>query len=563
MVIRQLPLFDQVVGKPAGLRDSSEERASTPDTYKGIYAMHKYWSKKPHNLVANYIERFSQQGDFVIDSFCGSGITVIESTRLGRRAIGLDINPSAILITKASLARTDVTALKRAFNTLKNEVAEAIDELYHTECPRCKNPKAVATHTIWNNGAPSEIWYSCDRCKIEKAIKPACEADVAMASKPKRSAGWYPTNELIPNSRINAKNGMRVCDLFTPRALVGLSLLLEKIRQIDDLNLMMSMELCFTASLPQASRMVFVIRRRGKNNGAQTESRAEVGSWVIGYWVPKEHFEINVWRCFENRFRRILAGKKEINLVVPSSARDCTSFDQLNQVQEGYWISTGTAANLDIPSDSIDYAFIDPPHGNRIPYLELSLMWNAWLQLDSDWQNEIIISEARSRNKDIDDYGYRLLAAFKELWRILKPDKYASIAFNSLDDDTWFSLLNTCVGAGFTVVEIKPLEYSARSVVQDNRNNALKTDFVITCQKRQTKGVGGVTFDYDQNNLETKISELLLCCQDGAETYEIINHLFGSSIPNGKVYRISQIMQTLENKYILIGRRWYQKNLDN
>ncbi len=257
MVIRQIPLFDKVVGKSVDSKDSSEEYTSTPDTYKGIYAMHKYWSKKPHNLVANYIQRLSQPGDFVIDSFCGSGITAIESTRLGRRAIGVDINPSAVLITKASLARTDVTALKRAFNTLKNEVAEAIDELYHTECPQCKNPKAVTTHTIWNNGAPSEIWYSCDRCKIEKAIKPACEADVSMASKPKRSAGWYPTNELIPNSRINAKKGMRVCDLFTPRALVGLSLLLEKIRQIDDLNVMMSMELCFTASLPQASRMVF------------------------------------------------------------------------------------------------------------------------------------------------------------------------------------------------------------------------------------------------------------------------------------------------------------------
>lgn len=559
MVIRQLSFLDQVMDKPDDPSLSGRGCNSTPDTYKGIYAMHKYWSKKPHNLIANYIERFSQPSDFVIDSFCGSGITVIEGVRLNRRAIGIDINPSAILITKTSLARTNVHALKRTFNTLKSELAKTIDELYYTECPRCKNPAAIATHTIWSNGLPVEIWYSCEQCRVEKGVKLAGDIDLTMASKPNKTAGWYPTDQLVPNSRINAKKGMRVCDLFTPRALVGLSLLLGKIRQVEDLDIRRSLELCFTACLPQASNMVFVIRHRGKNNGEQRESKAEVGSWVIGYWIPKEHFEINVWRCFENRFRRILAGCKEINLAIPSSAKECSSFEQLNQVQEGYWVGAGSAANLDIPSDSIDYALIDPPHGNRIPYLELSLMWNAWLQLDVDWQNEIIVSEAQSRNKDINDYGYRLLAAFNELWRILKPNKYASIVFNSLDDDTWFSLLNTCMGAGFTVVEIKPLEYSARSVVQDNRNNALKTDFVITCQKRQSKGSVGLVFDNDQHTLELKLSKMLSLWRDGAETYEIINQLFVDSLREGKVYSISQILKILENKYTLKNRKWAEK----
>jgi len=41
-----------------------------PETYKGIYAMHKYWSKKPHDLIAKYIERFSTERDIVLDAFC-------------------------------------------------------------------------------------------------------------------------------------------------------------------------------------------------------------------------------------------------------------------------------------------------------------------------------------------------------------------------------------------------------------------------------------------------------------------------------------------------------------
>ena len=34
----------------------------------------------------------------------------------------------------------------------------------------------------------------------------------------------------------------------------------------------------------------------------------------------------------------------------------------------------------ELPDNSIDYILSDPPHGNRIPYLELSMLWNGWLK---------------------------------------------------------------------------------------------------------------------------------------------------------------------------------------
>ena len=52
--------------------------------------------------------------------------------------------------------------------------------------------------------------------------------------------------------------------------------------------------------------------QRGRKKNVEELPKAEVGSWVIGYWVPEEHFEINVWNCFENRFKRILKGEEEI-----------------------------------------------------------------------------------------------------------------------------------------------------------------------------------------------------------------------------------------------------------
>ena len=46
--------------------------------------------------------------------------------------------------------------------------------------------------------------------------------------------------------------------------------------------------------------MVFAVTGRGKTKGKSAD-KVEVGSWVIGYWRPPLHFEVNVWNCFENR----------------------------------------------------------------------------------------------------------------------------------------------------------------------------------------------------------------------------------------------------------------------
>lgn len=542
--------------------ETDKRDGEQPKTYTGMYAMHKYWSKKPYNLVSQYIDKYSKPNEIVLDPFCGSGVTITESVRLGRRAVGIDINPTAIVSTKMGLTHIDIKALKKTFEFLRSEVEQEINSLYQTDCPKCGNPKAISTHTIWNGEQIDEIWVECKACGSSKSVKKSSESDKSSALTPVRPACWYPTNNLIENYRVNAKSGMRVCDLFTPRALSNLSLLLEKIRQIKDEQIKSVMEFCFSAMLPQASNMVFVIRHRGKSNGTNEngEGKAEVGSWVIGYWIPPEHFEIHVWRCFNNRFKRILKGKQEVNYAIPVSASEFLSFDELEKSQIGYLVSKGTATDLSIiHSNSIDYIFTDPPHGNRIPYLELSLMWNSWLNYDFDLENEIIVSESKVRQKNVKDYEQRLKIAFGEMWRVLKLDGHASIAFNSLDDKTWLSLLNTLLAAGFEIKEITPLEYSARSVVQDTRKNALKTDFVITCQKRMQESRQQIAFGYSEKELSVAIKDYLHSRKNGAETYEIMNRLLVTSIPTGTVFKVSQIIETIKNIATFNNGRWQLK----
>ncbi len=47
--------------------------------------------------------RYSIPGDWVLDQFLGSGTTLVEAKLLNRNAVGVDINPQSILISKSNL----------------------------------------------------------------------------------------------------------------------------------------------------------------------------------------------------------------------------------------------------------------------------------------------------------------------------------------------------------------------------------------------------------------------------------------------------------------------------
>ena len=499
-------------------------------TYKGIYAMHKYWGKKPFNEISKFIEQYSAPEETVMDCFCGSGVTLIEAVKAGRKAVGVDLNPIAIKLANVSMTAVDADAINATFKAIKKKLQKTINSLYEMEY---EGQPTMVTHTIWKNGEPIEVWYCTDRDK--KKIRIGNDMDIKMCNEPAIKPKWYPESIMYENSRINVGKEQKVSDLFTPRALVGLSLICDEIKKIENDKLRAVFELTLSGTLSQASNLVFVIRGRKKNEGEP--SKAEVGSWVIGYWVPEEHFEINVWNCFENRYKRILKGEQEIYDLFSDKTDDYMN-NHLNLIN-------GSATAIPINDNSIDYVFIDPPHANRIMYMEQSLMWNAWLGLDSNicWDDEVIVTEAKDRKeKDADNYNSLLSGAFAEISRVLKPGKYFSLAFNCLDDDTWIDTLNLFVTHGFENRDIVPLEYSATSVIQDNRKNALKTDFVLTFQNTENKELSKVVFKNDEIELEEDIKEILEKNPE-YEVYNVMNALFEKTIPQGYIYKVSKIVK--------------------
>ena len=208
------------------------------------------------------------------------------------------------------------------------------------------------------------------------------------------------------------------------------------------------------------SNMVFVINRNG---------RREVGSWVIGFWLPKEHFEINVWNCFINKAKKLLKN-------LPNEHKVYSNVEIYNE--------SCLKKMKDISSDSVKLIITDPPHSNRIPYLELSEIFNSVLGVKSDFEDEIIVSNANERDKNIDKYTDDMVSFFYEVKRILKMDSFLVMFYNASNKKDWSFIKKAQQDKILCYLGCAPMEYSAKSVAQANRKGALTKDYMLFFSKK-------------------------------------------------------------------------------
>lgn len=72
---------------------------------RGDWATHnpKYRGNFAPQIPRNVIEMYSEKGDTILDPMVGAGTTLIEAKLLARNALGLDINPQAVELTRSAL----------------------------------------------------------------------------------------------------------------------------------------------------------------------------------------------------------------------------------------------------------------------------------------------------------------------------------------------------------------------------------------------------------------------------------------------------------------------------
>ena len=62
-------------------------------------------TQKPVKLMRRLIEKFTKEGDLIIDPYCGSGSTLVACAKLRREFIGCDINPNYVKIAQERIQK--------------------------------------------------------------------------------------------------------------------------------------------------------------------------------------------------------------------------------------------------------------------------------------------------------------------------------------------------------------------------------------------------------------------------------------------------------------------------
>lgn len=262
---------------------------------------------------------------------------------------------------------------------------------------------------------------------------------------------WYPDSKLRYDDGkpfMKKERSETLSDLFTHRNLITLSILFDAIGRVQDEDVRNLLKFTFTSALAQTSKLC-----------EDRPTRPFSSAWIThSYWIPQEFMEYNVWRVFSSHFEEkqgVLRGKKESQTSIGDKKlwREAKRFKDLDG-DKTILFKTLSVFDLssEIPSDSIDYCFTDPPYGDSIQYYELTKLWASWLKFQTSSSEEIIINPQQGKS---DEYYFKMMRkAFDEIYKVLKPNGYLSVTFHNTKVSIFNMIIRATEYAGFELEKI-------------------------------------------------------------------------------------------------------------
>lgn len=232
------------------------------------------------------------------------------------------------------------------------------------------------------------------------------------------------------------------------------------------------------------------------------------------YRIAPDPKEVDLMKYFELRYKKVLAAKKEMEYFINDKT--------ISNAQ----IVKGSATNLKfLPKESVDYIYTDPPYGKKIPYLDLSAMWNAWLDLEvtkEDYKQEAI--EGGEQKKSKEEYNELIAQSIKEMYRVLKYDRWLSFVFAHKDPEFWHLIIDTAESCGFEYIGAVPQKNGQTSFKKrQNPFTVLSGQLIINFRKvRNPKAILKANLGMDIAEIVMQTVEGIIAKNNGA-TLEQIN----------------------------------------
>lgn len=251
---------------------------------------------------------------------------------------------------------------------------------------------------------------------------------------------WFPTDRLVAgeegNRLINV--GIETVDaVYTKRNLRAIAACWSQIGVVTSPRLRAALQFLLTSvSTGLCSKLTrYNFGKRGN------------GAMAARLFIPHYQAEANVMKVVEGKFDDLV--KYFTNIPADSDA--CV----LNRPAQ---------CLSQIPPNSVDFVFADPPFGRNIAYSELNILWEAWLGQVTDVEKEAITSNARKW--DNGGYVAKMEAAFLEMFRVLKPGRFAMIEFNNRDPELFDGIKSAALQAGFVIRNMLLLDKDQKTFKQ-------------------------------------------------------------------------------------------------
>jgi adenine-specific DNA methylase len=435
------------------------------------YGVHPYFTRRPANVVREYIKRYSEEGDTVLDPFGGTGVTAIESFLIGRRAIQNDLNPFANFIARniADTTLPSITHLRQAFERVRQACGASLQKIEDDE-----------------NAAKEAI----EQLPLPENIKLPRNSDAEF---------FY--------------------EMFTPRQLAGLALIKQTIAQEPEGIVRDLLLLAWSASVAKLNKTFLSAKGRAASRGGSSIFS------IYRYKLATKFVELPIWETFQGRFLNVVAAKEEV-LEFRDHHRSESGVLAMLDSRKNFRTLSHDAATLDkvIKPGTVDYIFTDPPYGAFISYLDLSILWNHWLGFpvtDETRELETIVGGDKGHSEE--HYKESLARSITTSFKLLKPDRWCSIVFQHWDTSYFATILETADGCG---AELKTAITQTGDVIwsmhkKKNSASVLAGEMILTFYKpgKIKKKAAPVT-PVDEKDSPAILTEVFdACLSNGTTTF--------------------------------------------
>ncbi len=112
------------------------------ETTKHVHRLHPYKGKFIPQLVEYFLDEhtdhfkkkiYFNKNDIILDPFCGSGTTLVQSNELGMHSVGIDISPFNAMISNCKVAKYNIYELQATLYKITNKLKQFLANSHTVE----------------------------------------------------------------------------------------------------------------------------------------------------------------------------------------------------------------------------------------------------------------------------------------------------------------------------------------------------------------------------------------------------------------------------------------------